>query len=102
MRKFVFFTLVLGLVVASFGCGPGYRTQQGAIIGAAVGALAGHDIGEDTESTLIGAAIGGVAGAVVGDAIEQYEYDNRQYPYNYPAYEQSSSYKQNQALPRRY
>jgi phage tail tape-measure protein len=102
MRKFLFFTLVLGLMVASLGCGPGYRTQQGAIVGAAVGALAGHDIGEDTESTLIGAAIGGVTGAVVGDAIEQYEYDNGRYQYNYPVYEQRLQYNQKQAPTRRY
>jgi outer membrane lipoprotein SlyB len=99
MKKFLLFTLVLGLVVVTSGCGAGYRTQQGAVIGAAVGALAGHDIGEDTESTLIGAAIGGVTGAVIGDAIEQYEYNNSQY--NYPVYEQRIPYNQKQAPARR-
>jgi uncharacterized protein YcfJ len=101
MRKLLLLTLVLGLVVASSGCGPGYRTQQGAIIGATVGALAGHDIGEDAESTLIGAAVGGVAGAVIGDAVEQYEYDNGQFQYNYPVYEQRVPYNQKQAPARR-
>ncbi len=99
MRKFIFIILMLGLVLSSLGCGPGYRTQQGAIIGATVGALAGHDIGEDAESTLIGAAIGGVAGAVVGDAVEQYEYDHGQSPYNYPTYERR--YPDNQQAPAR-
>jgi hypothetical protein len=63
--------------------------------------LAGHDIGEDAESTLIGAAVGGVAGAVIGDAVEQYEYDNGQYQYNYPVYEQRVPYNQKQAPARR-
>jgi uncharacterized protein YcfJ len=102
MRKLLLLTFVLGLVFMSLGCGAGYRTQQGAVIGAAVGALAGHDIGEDTESTLIGAAIGGVTGAVIGDAVEQYEYDNGyQRSYNYPSY-QRAPYSSNQAPPRRY
>ena len=101
MRKFLLLTFVLGLVFMSLGCGAGYRTQQGAVIGAAVGALAGHDIGEDTESTLIGAAIGGVTGAVIGDAVEQYEYDNGRFQYNYPVYEQRVPYNQRQAPVRR-
>jgi len=84
MRKLFVFTLLLGVALISVGCGPTYRTQQGAVIGATLGALAGHDIGEDTESTLIGAAVGGVAGAVIGDAYEKYESQNGEYPYNYP------------------
>ncbi|MBD3304818.1 glycine zipper 2TM domain-containing protein [candidate division KSB3 bacterium] len=93
MKKLVVFAFVLGLVAITAGCGPNYRTQQGAVIGAALGAWAGQDIGRDTESTLIGAAVGGVAGAVIGDAVEQYEADHAyQTPYynNYqpPQYQQ--------------
>lgn len=93
MKKVLLLTLVFGLVLASTGCGPGYRTQQGAVIGAALGAWAGQDIGRDTESTLIGAALGGVAGAVIGDAMEQYEadqayYNNNPYQTSYGAYQQ--------------
>ena len=102
MRKFLLLTFVLSLVFVSFGCGPGYRTQQGAIIGATVGALAGHDIGEDTESTLIGAAVGGVTGAVIGDAMEQYEYDNGHRYYQPSHYNRRPVYNQNQAPRRRY
>lgn len=76
MKRILLLTLVLGLVFVSTGCGSNYRTQQGAVIGAALGAWAGQDLGHDTESTLIGAALGGVAGAVIGDAVEQYEADN--------------------------
>lgn len=75
MKKLVLLMLLLGVIVAASGCGPGYRTQQGAVIGAALGAWAGQDIGHDPQSTLIGAAVGGVAGAVIGDAVEQYQSD---------------------------
>jgi phage tail tape-measure protein len=98
MKKLLLLSLIAGVVLAGFGCGPSYRTQQGAVIGAALGAWAGQDIGHDPESTLIGAAVGGVTGAVIGDAVEQYESDNA-YRYNYPPYEQQPY---NQAPPRRY
>ena len=97
MKKTLLFVLIMGVALVSAGCGPSYRTQQGAVIGAALGAWAGQDIGRNTESTLIGAAVGGVAGAVIGDAIEQYEYNNStQYPYYR---QQSGTY---QSPPRRY
>lgn len=87
--------LLIGIALVSTGCGPNYRTQQGAVIGAALGAWAGQDIGHDPESTMIGAAVGGVAGAVIGDAVEQYETDNApRYPYYQQPYQQ--------APPRRY
>ena len=86
MRKVLLLTLVLGIVLVSSGCGTAYRPQQGALIGAALGAWAGQDIGHNTEGTLIGAAVGGVAGAVIGDAVRQYENNNTYpvYQYNYP------------------
>ena len=91
--------LVVGTVFMSYGCSPSYRTQQGALIGAALGAWAGQDIGHDTESTLIGAAVGGVAGAVIGDAVQTYEQENSsQYQYNYAPYQSQNS---SQRPPRR-
>ncbi len=96
MKKILLLTLVLGVVFVSTGCGPGYRTQQGAVIGAALGAWAGQDLGHDTESTLIGAALGGVTGAVIGDAVEQYEAENGYQPY----YNQPKTPRQ--SPPRRY
>jgi len=42
------------------------KTTDGALIGAAGGALLGQAIGHDTGSTLAGAAIGGLAGAAIG------------------------------------
>jgi outer membrane lipoprotein SlyB len=103
MRKLLLLTCVLGLVFVSAGCGSSYRTQQGAVIGAALGAWAGQDIGHNTESTLIGAALGGVTGAVIGDAVEQYESNNgTQYPYNYPSNKSyTSPYEPEQGSSRR-
>jgi osmotically inducible lipoprotein OsmB len=100
MRKLLLVTLMVGLVLVGAGCGSAYRTQQGAVIGAALGAWAGQDIGHNTQSTLIGAALGGVAGAVIGDAVETYENNNTQYQYNYPAYQKAPA-DSNQVAPRR-
>ena len=105
MKKMLFLMVVFGLVFASTGCGPSYRTQQGAVIGAALGSWAGQDLGRDPESTLIGAAVGGVAGAVIGDAMEQYEadqayYNNNPYQAAYPQQQQPAP--QYQTPRRRY
>ena len=63
-------TLALGTDTA---CGP--RAQQGAVIGAAGGAVAGGAIGAATGSTakgaIIGASVGGAAGAIIGDIMDR-------------------------------
>ena len=66
--------LVVVLAASSFfaGCvGTGPNTQQGAVTGGALGALAGAIIGNNSGSrnALGGAVIGGVVGAVAGGAI---------------------------------
>jgi len=64
------FTLALALF--SGGCvGTGPNTQQGAVAGGALGALAGAIIGNNSRShnALAGAAIGGAVGAVAGGTI---------------------------------
>ena len=43
------------------------KTGTGALIGGAVGALAGQAIGGDTKSTLIGAGVGAAVGGAVGN-----------------------------------
>jgi len=72
MRTSSIILLILSVVLGTVGCA-GYRTQGGAAIGAATGALAGQAIGHNTESTLLGAALGGVTGAVVGNAMDTYD-----------------------------
>lgn len=53
------------------------KTQQGALIGAGVGAIAGQLIGRDTEGTLIGAAVGSAVGAGVGYNLDKQEAELR-------------------------
>jgi outer membrane lipoprotein SlyB len=67
----------LALVTFGAGCaGYGPNTQQGAVIGAAGGALAGGVIGNNRGSgnalsgAAIGAAAGGIAGAAIGNSVD--------------------------------
>lgn len=46
------------------------RTAKGGAIGAVAGAGIGQVVGHDTESTLIGAALGAIGGALIGNAQE--------------------------------
>ncbi len=48
------------------------KTQQGAMVGAGVGAILGQIIGGDTEGTLIGAGIGAALGGIAGNQIGAY------------------------------
>ena len=64
--------LTLGLALACGGCvGTGPNTQQGAVAGGALGALAGAIIGNNSGShnALAGAVIGGTAGAIAGGTL---------------------------------
>lgn len=58
------------LLPGLIGCAGMSRTQKGAVIGAAAGAVGGGVIGRATGSTargaIIGAVVGGVAGALIG------------------------------------
>src|SRR5436305_10520577 len=65
-------TCTLALAALCSGCvGSGPNTEQGAVGGAALGAIAGGIIGNNSRhgDTLGGAAIGAVAGGVAGAAI---------------------------------
>src|SRR5436305_6705503 len=67
-------TIALSLALAALcsGCvGTGPSTQQGAVTGAALGAIAGGIIGNNSRhgDTLGGAAIGAIAGGVAGATI---------------------------------
>lgn len=64
--------LVLALPVLLTGCvGVGPNTQEGAVTGGALGALAGAILGNNSEShnALAGAAIGAAAGAIAGGTL---------------------------------
>ena len=68
MKKLLTTLSISTLVVfATVGCS---KTEQGAGIGAAIGALAGQAIGGDTGATLIGAGAGALLGGAVGNSQE--------------------------------
>jgi len=72
MNKYTSLIASLTLVMLGAGCvGTGPNTQQGAVGGAALGAVAGAIIGNNSRShnAVGGALIGGAAGAVAGGAI---------------------------------
>lgn len=52
------------------------KGKQGAIGGAAGGALLGQAIGKNTEATLIGAAVGSLLGYIVGNEMDKYDRQN--------------------------
>lgn len=57
-------TSCLFLVLAAGLLGGCTKTEDNALLGAGIGALAGQAIGGDTGSTLIGAGIGAAAGVL--------------------------------------
>ncbi|NIA13862.1 MAG: glycine zipper 2TM domain-containing protein [Nitrospiraceae bacterium] len=66
--------LSAGVLVLAAGCQT-TPTQQGAVLGGALGAGAGAIIGNQSghsgEGALIGAAAGGLTGALVGDQVDE-------------------------------
>lgn len=67
MKKII---IAAAATLALAGCN---QTQQGAAVGAGVGALGGAIIAGDgnrTEGALVGGAVGGLAGALIGNAQE--------------------------------
>jgi surface antigen len=71
MKKFSAIVLALSLSTAVVGC---TTTEQGTVVGAGVGALAGQAIGGNTTSTLIGAGAGALVGAVIGESMKHKGY----------------------------
>jgi uncharacterized protein YcfJ len=65
MKKILTTLTITTLVIFSMtGCS---KTEEGAGIGAAIGALAGQAIGGDTGATLIGAGAGALVGGAIGN-----------------------------------
>ena len=78
--------ILVALLVLCAGC---TATQQGAGIGAALGAGTGALIGghhHRAGGALVGAAVGGLAGALTGDAVQQSQNQRRNNPPRDPGY----------------
>lgn len=71
MKKLLVLISVCFLVSAC--AEPMNKTQKGALIGAASGALLGQAVGKDTKGTLIGAGVGAATGAGIGYYMDRQE-----------------------------
>lgn len=78
MSKFAFSVSSLALTALLAGCvGSGPNTEQGAVAGGALGALAGGFIGHNSRSgdalggAIVGTAVGAIAGGVIGNGVDQ-------------------------------
>ena len=80
MMKFPFVLMLAGvLAFGSLGCTNMSRTQQGALSGAAGGALVGGGLsvltgGNGTTGALIGGGLGALAGGIYGHQQERHDY----------------------------
>jgi surface antigen len=59
------------------------KGKQGAIGGAAGGALLGQAIGRNTEATLIGAAVGTLLGYIVGNEMDKFDKQELNHAYEF-------------------
>jgi outer membrane protein OmpA-like peptidoglycan-associated protein len=75
MKKILAGLVIVGLIVAGVSCASMNRTQKGAVIGGAGGAVVGAAIGKAASNTLLGAilgaAVGGAAGAYIGSYMDK-------------------------------
>lgn len=82
MKVLVKLSILIVAVIAA-GCNT-TPTQDGAILGGALGAgagaIIGHQSGHQGEGALIGAGLGAITGAIVGDQVD--ESRQRNYPQN--------------------
>jgi len=63
--------LLISIPMLFGGCAGMTPAQEGAVGGAAVGAVAGQLIGGNTKSTLIGAGVGALGGALLNDEMKK-------------------------------
>jgi outer membrane lipoprotein SlyB len=61
----------VSIAIFFIGCAGMTPTQQGAVGGAAVGAIGGQIVGGNTAGTLIGAGVGALGGALLNDAAQK-------------------------------
>lgn len=75
MKKFSSIVLSLGLLIITFSCATPNKSQKGAVIGTAGGAVIGGAIGSISGhvgvGAIIGAAVGGVGGAIIGHKMDK-------------------------------
>lgn len=85
MKNTIIFSLIGFLVLTTTSCSNVdlNKGQQGALGGAAGGALLGQAVGRDTEATLIGAAVGGLLGYIVGNEMDKYDKRQLNQTYEY-------------------
>ena len=91
LKKMIIPTLVTGAALAA-GCNT-TPTQDGALLGGALGAglgaIVGNQSGHAGEGALIGAGAGALTGAIVGDQVD--EARQSRYPQNRHTYRRSSA-----------
>lgn len=75
MRKILCVLLVGVFALAPLGCASMSKTEKGAVIGGAggavVGGVIGHAAGNTAVGAIIGAAVGGAAGAIIGNYMDR-------------------------------
>lgn len=64
-------SLLIFIPILSSGCANMTPAQEGALIGAGVGGVAGGLIGGSSKATLIGAGVGALGGALVNDELKK-------------------------------
>jgi len=73
-QEYAFAVILLGVAILGSACNT-TPVQEGAVIGgmlgAATGAIVGHQSGKQGEGALIGAGLGALAGALVGDQVAE-------------------------------
>jgi hypothetical protein len=65
------------LIGPALGLGGCNKAQEGALLGAGIGAMAGHAIGHDAGSTVAGAAVGAGAGYIIGSESDRARHHDR-------------------------
>ena len=64
-------SLLIFIPILSSGCANMTPAQEGALIGAGVGGVAGVLIGGSSKATLIGAGVGALGGALINDELKK-------------------------------
>jgi uncharacterized protein YcfJ len=103
MKHFIL-PLLAALMVTSCATGPNAQTGtvMGALGGAALGGIVGHQSGRGLEGAAIGAGLGALGGNAIGNSQDQRNAQNYQQPvYGQPAYQQPY-YAPPAQQPRRY